>query len=112
MDQSYLEPYMNKIAIGSITFFPTSSEPISLSHRTAFAPLIVAIFSRVSAGRAVGFVVPLMYASRPLLIRDAKYISSTVQTKVVNVKLTTGYQNFKDIRWVLPRMKYKVQLHM
>jgi hypothetical protein len=54
----------------------------------------------------------VMYASRPLLIRDAKYISSTVQPKVVNVKLTTGYQNFKDIRWVWPRMKYKVQLHM
>lgn len=84
----------DRITANGITFFPTSSEPISLSHRTAFAPLIVAIFNTVSAGRAVGFVVPVMYASRPLLIRQARYISSTAHTGTyVNVLYTMIYRS-------------------
>ena len=61
------------------TFFPISKDPISLSHRTVFAPFIVAIFRIVSEDKAVGSVTPLTWAVLPLLISEAKYISSTVK---------------------------------
>lgn len=59
------------------TIFPTSSDLISLSQRTDFAPLMVAILRMVSAGRVVGSQVPFENPSCPLLIKEAKYISST-----------------------------------
>lgn len=62
---------------GDITFFLISSDPMSLSHITDLAPFIVAILRTISEGNAVGSVVPLAKTSRPLLIREARYISST-----------------------------------
>jgi hypothetical protein len=59
------------------TFFPTSRDPISLSQRALLAPLMVAICKMISTGRAVGSVMPFSYACLPLLIKDARYISST-----------------------------------
>lgn len=47
---------------------------------------MVAIFKIVSAGKAVGSVVPRSNTTRPLLINDAKYISSTENVqKLVSV---------------------------
>lgn len=69
----------NFVQARSPTFFPTSSEPISSSQSTDFAPLIVAILRTVSAGRTVGSVVPFANSSLPLLIKEAKYISSTAR---------------------------------